>query len=584
MKVTLSVFCILILASLNVNADSEGTINAVSVGLVGDNNCDYNTIQAAINGGHDEIRIVDYNNQTFEENIEITNQSIELKGGFANCNAANNDNPLRLLTIIDGVTGTVFDVDNDSNSYTFKMSNIIVQGGTQDMFNSGGGLIITGTDTQATFENVAIANNEGTGLIASEISSILLKDTRINDNSNQNGDGGGIYCEASTIVIAGASVIRANHAIADTFLSGVPNNGGRGGGVFATDGCHFTFYSGPNHPNTGSAGILSNSADAEGGGIYAETGSKISLLGTEVQIGNELFGDTQYPLNVLINNSGSNGGGIYLRGNNTELTASGVSIRQNSATANGGGIYVESDAIAAITRYPGGCWNNNKCNFFYLNSSGTNDGTGGGIYAGGAQLAVGNAWFEENLADYGSAIAVVASTATIEGNVFYKNDAGAGYDADSTILNTFNANSTLAYNTIVNNNPAVASIDHTFNSNLTQAGNIIYDLGSTSLNTDGTGSNTNHCLYVNESSAITGTNIITNTTDPFVDSQNNDFHINSDALRDVCDTSLYTPSLFDFDYQPRGFDDPVDEVDGLFDIGADEDYSSDVIFKDGFGQ
>ena len=87
---------------------------------------------------------------------------------------------------------------------------------------------------------------------------------------------------------------------------------------------------------------------------------------------------------------------------------------------------------------------------------------------------------------------------------------------------------------------------------------------------------------MNDSTNITGSQIIESSNDPFVDLANQDIHLADASLTDVCDTSVYTPSLNDFDNQPRGYDAPISDLDGRYDIGADEDYSSDVIFADDF--
>ncbi|MCX7554581.1 hypothetical protein OS175_11875 [Marinicella sp. S1101] len=562
---------------LAVNDLPQQGVNFASVGLVSDQNCDYNTINDAILGGHDEIRLV---NITFNERIDIVNNGIEIKGGYANCTAANADNPIRLTTTIEPIKDSGINITNGNDNYTVKLSNLWITGASGNMFSSTAGINATGENTTLMMENVAIVNNQATGLNLINLAAASLKNILISGNSLQ-GNGGGISCDSSTVVVYGASSINSNSVTQDTRRNGITNEG-NGGGVYATNGCDFTYYSGPPQQNSGLNGILSNNAAGNGGGIFANLGATISLIGTEVNTKNETFGDSTVPVLLLNNTAGGVGGGVYLDDENTALTASGIRVIQNTANADGGGLYIESDATATITRLPGGCWSNNKCNLFQSNDAGTNSSFGGAIFVGGAQLAVGNAWFQDNLADDGAAIAVAVGSATLEGNVFYRNDASTDYDANSAVLLVFNSVGTLAYNTFVDNNSVVANIQVAATSNITQVGNIIYDLATTSFDISGNSSAENYCIYTNESSQIVGTNIITDTTDPFIDRINGDFHISYFQLRDACDAVLYTPSLRDFDNQTRGFDDPIADLDGPFDIGADEDYSSDVIFKNGF--
>ncbi|MCB1605031.1 MAG: hypothetical protein KDI59_10305 [Xanthomonadales bacterium] len=67
---------------------------------------------------------------------------------------------------------------------------------------------------------------------------------------------------------------------------------------------------------------------------------------------------------------------------------------------------------------------------------------------------------------------------------------------------------------------------------------------------------------------------------------NRDFHIDS-ALSpavDYCDNSKTGTLQQDIDYEIRGWDDPnvPGNVFGAFDVGADETYENDVIFRNGF--
>ena len=557
--------------------DSLG-LGPALVGAAADSDCGFNSIQAAINAGHDEIRVA--NNTAYDENILIQNQSLDIKGGYVNCFAADSD--IRTDTITTSITSTVADaiitIDNDGGNYLINLSQLYINNGIQGMFSEAAGVVVSGADTQLNMERSRISEHDGRGLTAIGVASIHLSDIYLGDNTVIGGNGGGIMCDSSNIVVSGASVIRNNNAVVNTRGAG---SSGQGGGVYATQSCSFTFYSGPPHINSGSGGILNNSAN-QGGAIFATLGSTIELLGTEVDVNGQVLGDAEFPVNLWLNTADEDGGAIYLIGGGTLLTGSGIDVRQNEVGNNGGAIYSGTGATTVITRMPGACWDNNKCNYFLRNASGLTDKAGGAIFVFDGTLAVGNAWFEENKADISSAIHLLDAVSTIEGSVFYNNRPITNFDANETIQAAFFSDLTVAFSTFVDNDPNVGTMNITSGSNLTLVGTIVYDLFNLALVTNSADTITNYCLYVNDSTNITGSQIIESSNDPFVDLANQDFHLADTSLTDVCDTSVYTPSLNDFDNQPRGFDAPISNLDGLYDIGADEDYSSDVIFADDF--
>ena len=557
--------------------DSLG-LGPALVGAAGDNNCGFTSIQAAINAGHDEIRVA--NNTAYDENILIQNQSLDIKGGYVHCFAADIDS--RTTTSTTSITSTAADaiitIDNDGGNYQINLSQLYINNGTQGMFSEAAGVVVSGADTHLNMERSRISEHDGRGLTAIGVASIHLSDIYLGDNTVIGGNGGGIMCDSSNIVVSGASVIRNNHAVVNTRGGG---SGGQGGGVYATQSCSFTFYSGPPHFNSGSGGLLSNSA-IQGGAIFATLGSTIELLGTEVDVNGQGLGDAEFPVNLWLNTADEDGGAIYLIGGDTLLTGSGIDVRQNEVGNNGGAIYSGTGATTVITRMPGACWDNNKCNYFFRNASGLTDKAGGAIYVFDGTLAVGNAWFEENKADFSSAIHLLDAIGTIEGSVFYQNRPITNFDANETINASFSSDLTVAFSTFADNNPAESTLKITTGSNLTLVGSILYDLFDLALTTQSANTITSYCLYVNDSTNITGSQIIESSNDPFVDLANQDIHLADASLTDVCDTSVYTPSLNDFDNQPRGYDAPISDLDGRYDIGADEDYSSDVIFADDF--
>lgn len=91
------------------------------------------------------------------------------------------------------------------------------------------------------------------------------------------------------------------------------------------------------------------------------------------------------------------------------------------------------------------------------------------------------------------------------------------------------------------------------------------------------------CIMAHETSSFTGTNIFLQ--DPnFIDRNNRDYHLSSSSLAiDVCDNNFAGLQFKDIDFQSRGMDNiNIANINGPYDIGADETAGIDVMFKDGF--
>jgi len=565
-------------ASLGSDMNQHGMEPAL-VGSASDNLCQFSSIQTAINAGHDEIRVA--NNMIFDERITIQNKSLDIKGGYVNCFAAESDSrSSHPTTNLNNSKGTVITINNDADTYQINLSQLYINNGVQDSFSNAAGISITGSDTSVFIDGSRISENQGTGIAIVDTQLVHLSDIIVSSNLANPGSGAGIYCDASSVVVSGGSVISNNEAISDTLL-GIQGTSGLGGALYATNDCHFNYYSGPDNFFTSNNGFISNTAN-KGGAIYADQSSQINIISTEVTIGNQVLGDSNSPVLFLLNSSEQDGGAIYVDGTNTILTTYGVSFRQNEVGRDGGAIYVNDNATAVMTRLPSGCWSNSRCNEFFRNASGISANSGGAIIANSATLAIGNAWFEENKSDQGVAITLLGSQATVEGSVFYKNRVTTNFDANETIGAFFSSDLTVAYSTFVDNNPAESTLQIGSGSNLTLVGSILYDPFDVALTTVSPGQINNYCVYTNDATGLTGTQIIESDNEPFVDRLNEDFHIADATLVDVCDTSIYTPSLRDFDNETRGFDTDAPDIDGFYDIGADEDYSSDVIYRNSF--
>lgn len=199
-------------------------------------------------------------------------------------------------------------------------------------------------------------------------------------SSNTGEDGGGIACAGDVGIEVFDSQIGQNEARSD------------GGGVFLTDGCLFELNdSGPFQ------GVLLNEAAGFGGGIYAVENSEVRLRG----------GDNEGFPAVIAANSATNGAGIALRSSSV-LDARDSLISGNTAANTGGGIRSDDSEVHLYRSRPGTqCHDAQRCSVVRDNVANGTDGGfagGGGILAVGGTIRITGTYFEENRANFGSAI------------------------------------------------------------------------------------------------------------------------------------------------------------------------------------
>jgi hypothetical protein len=556
--------------TLNQEEITQGTVTFASVGPASDAECDYTSIQDAVDSGVDQVRISTATN--YFENIIIQNNNISLIGGYARCFVANTDvnNISGYSTIDGGGNGIVIQVNNDNSSYDVNFTNLRLINGSYALISGTGGISLNGMGTRVNMDNLWISDNLGSGISANDIDILVIKDSIIANNTNLTG--AGIYCSQSFVTIFGNSVIRANTASS-------------GGGVYATNQCGFTIYSGQPFPSAGSSGINSNTASQNGGGIYATQASTINMFGHEIDFGNgNILGDATRAV-YLLSNTANNGAGVYLDGTNTTANLSGVFIASNIANINGGGIAVTQNAQLALIRYEIPCYSDLKCNYFSGNMAGTGLTGGGAIYTNNSsQIGIANTYFANNTAGFGNAILAIGNvTGTIEGSIFTNNNGHSGRAGNFVIDVEDGSNLTIGFNTFVDNLASTSTLG-VKNSHIENVGNLFYEYTSGTVLTLTTATATNYCLLSRDTSGLVGLNIVQAVIDPFVDRNSQDYHLDEIlgiSAMDQCDTNTYYPSNKDIDLEPRGINLPLANTDGPYDIGADEFFVEDL-FKNGF--
>lgn len=544
--------------------------------------CSYSTIQDAIDSGDSEIRVL--NNQTFTENLTITD-SIDIKGGFSSCLSAQLNTQSGGNTEIDGsasLGSATITIDSTSEP-TIRFYNLNITGAADTIFVNGGhGIEIGDSNGISEIHNSLIIGNtaeEGGGIYSANPPgslTVIIEDSSVFGNSVSN-RGGGVFCgNANTnVLIYGNSLVGENSAV-------------DGGGIYATNGCYVEINSGSDlQPGSDLKGIIGNTASGNGAGIYLDLAAYLSLFGNTY--GGGQYGNNTEPVTIADNISSNNGGGIYAI-NSSTIDGSDVYITNNvSSSGKGGAIYMGNSTTtpvtASISDSESQCWNPGKCSIISNNHASSN---GGAIYMeGSSELTLRNTHVSGNRATFGTALYVSSingsgTSAHLDGNYFYDNgNDGSGFGDSFVIRGNGNVDITILHNTIAGNDADDSrAIIGIIGSNLILKNSIISNGTETVLEQNGTNTLNFSCLIVNENISIpsaTSSNDI-----GFVNSANDDYHLNSDSFAiDFCASAASNNKDADVEY--RGWDDEtVPDFLGTYDAGADESYINDIIFKNSF--
>jgi predicted outer membrane repeat protein len=565
----------------DIGADESYIKTFATVG--GDVNCDFNTsnsnIQEAIDTRIGEIRIAA--NGTHNQTISVGNFNIKLRGGYADCSAAENDiqTTQTNLIVTQGSLEPVISISGISQRNNIELENFNM---TSELGASA--VTVINANADISLNNIMIQNNNlnpgffgGGVFIAESFVDFNMIDTIISENSAP--QAGGLYCRGTgaKITMSGNSGLALNTTT------------GKGGGAYITQGCRFTMYSGIANPTALSTiGISANIADEEGGGIYTDLGGKVILNGHK-DCTQQCIGDDINPVSVNHNKSnsgisgGERGGGIYMTGLETTVDIYAALFSENQSP-NGGAIYVNDQAVLNVSRLTEDCWDRIKCNYFFKNRA-LGAGTGGAIQNDQGSINISSSYFEENDGRTGSVLYAFGSNSQnrIEGSVFNHNSnqgTGDKYVIRAAVSASIDiSHSTFADNFIANSTLFGISSDSelTLNSSIVhETEGDVFDINQGTLSI--------FCLMAHETTSFTGTLVLLD--DPlFVDRANRDYHldINNSPAIDICDDNLSEIQFNDIDFQMRGIDNPaITNVNGTFDLGADEATVIDLIFENGF--
>lgn len=533
--------------SVNDEITSLSTFGAVDRFYVGsDNACDFSTIQAAINAANNsqnpaEIRVAD--NKAYHENIVVNLNNVLIDGSYASCADAIND-------INGGNKVKLYGAAASSNPSIRITGLFVVIKGIQIQGNDNGGIFANETSV-ITLENLLFFQLGSRALSVSGDGQInvLLKNSLFLLNSGS--FGGALYCTGS------------NHSIEMTEDSGFAGNvaSASGGAVWLASGCDFSMTDG---------GFENNSSAGNGGAMAA--------INSDVILKNVNFSN---------NETNAFGGAISIL--NAFVQAEATKFTRNEAGAGGGAIELSQGSIFTLERSTTNCLNKLKCNYF----DGNKAPSGGAISIASSVLIIEGTFFENNRADKGTVLrAFEGSGVNIEGSVFNRNgnQAANGFDDLSVISVKSDSVTNIKFSTFADNHVLFSTFKQEDQADLNIYSSIIFD--SDSGDVFGTvGSNTTlnpNCLIVHEAGSANNINANITEADPmFIDPANGDYHINAELSPavDYC-SALPSPQYRDIDNEVRGFDDPTiannPDTNGTYDIGADETYSNDIIFKNTF--
>ncbi len=336
---------------------AQQNVYAATYLVGGDGACDYNTIQAAINGaasspGADSIHIA--NNAAYSQQaLIIGTQDLIVEGGYASCGSAT---PTVANTVVDGAGGAALPVLRISGSGFRDLRNLTIRGGDSTTPNYGGGIQFNGSG-DLTLRNVAVTNNSSTygggiyfygnggpAVLTLETNTVIL-------NNTAQKSGGGIYINGSArlFMLRDRTTVQGNTALT-----------GDGGGIFV-GGPALADIASPGYVNLAA---LDNNTAVRGGGLaVVSTGSGAARA--------RLFGvDASRPVRLHGNRAADQGGAIWvttwtgtIETNDAAVCAYDILIDGNRAS-DGAAIYADytSDVFGTLGSYATVGINSGSCN------------------------------------------------------------------------------------------------------------------------------------------------------------------------------------------------------------------------------
>jgi predicted outer membrane repeat protein len=376
-------------------------------------------------------------------------------------------------TIIDAngpTTGArIFDIDDlDSpDPVGVILSNLIIQNGQQPGAENGGAIRIENEGSLQIYDSQVVGNDagskEGGGIYMDDAAFLVAGNTVFSHNLAA--DGGGIYMDADEggLTLKGCTFsnnqttgkgggLYLNYGGNDIINTKFDHNiAGDDGGAVHIDSTTATRFVGTGSP-TGCV-ISNNSADSDGGGIYADYAT---LIDNCLITGNQQTSTSNY------------GGGIY---NNEQMEIKNSTISNNHSAGYAGGVYNSQGLTVLNSTISGNIADNGEGGGIFnddslavessvVSGNVSNAGYGGGIYNDSVYMTINNTAIVGNTAlgdryagggIFNEGESVVISNSTIAGNVASGND--GTFDAEGGGVYTTNGGYPAAFSnvTIANN-------------------------------------------------------------------------------------------------------------------------------------
>lgn len=269
--------------------------------------------------------------------LRVTGGSVNIQNSYMNSNQLGTKSNGGAILIDDGA-GTV------AISGTEMIGNTSNVSGGAIHTNAAGTLTLTNCTIQSNVLK-STGENYGGAIAASDKNrTLIIKGCTISDhtvtsaqaNTAAGARGGALYLNGSGTITIEECTIK-NNEVTSTKTPNKGGNLGNGGGIFIHANCKAAI-------EVKNSSIVSNTAIAEGGGIYASAGTYSLTITNEKNADGDVIGQGIY------DNTAGRGGGIYTVGKGT-FTMTGVPVQSNhtSDLANfktGAGIFANGSGAA----------------------------------------------------------------------------------------------------------------------------------------------------------------------------------------------------------------------------------------------
>ncbi|MCH9647325.1 MAG: hypothetical protein K0U98_03740 [Deltaproteobacteria bacterium] len=504
--------------------------------------------QALVTPGPDEIRLE--KEFSYNESIVIDNATVQgpvtLSGGWESCTSSSS-------------TGRSFILRTSPPAVVTVTNNQVVVLDGIELFGLGQISLDVSSGSQVTLINSHVGSGS-TGIRVSLGAEVTLeRDSLVIFNETTSPDeGGGITCGLPGTPNSGGTV----NINGQVFSNSAPNGGGIHG---RWPNCRII---------VGEGAVIRDNEATFGGGVFLAQGAFMGGGGTGSQ-GSRIH-----------SNNAEQGGGLYVTDPGTRATLFNTRIENNEAMFTGGGVEVRKDGFFSLNRSPvNDCPNPPRCSVISRNQlTFPGDNEGSALYVrNGGQAELFRVFIEENSGfnRAGQAIHVEDDNTTIllHSVQIWNNRTQAAMSA------TGSAALSGAYVSVARNNWLVAGESFLPSFGASASGGADVTL-VTSILTDTRGYSgdvVGDCLIVDDDNNLTAFNTLVGVDPGFQDPASGDLHLRSTSpALDYCDDS-YPPIGSDIDLQSRGNDNPLEpNLLGPYDLGADENTDSPLIFADGF--